>query len=238
LKKQLKDISFQTFDEVDPTSRFVMMQGYMWIKRYFSEGWLDYVFVSSLPGAKFLNSMNILAHFVPVGYHHGMGENQGMKRDIDVVFIGSTKNCRREGLLKTVCQKLKLNGMSIVIADHDCFGEQRTELLNRARISLNVVNHPWNLPGMRFLMSMGCGTLVISEPLEDPTPYKPGIHFVQTSVSDLPEAIKYYIENDDNREIIVRSASKFITEKLTLENSISQIMKVCYEDSTLPPGYI
>jgi len=84
---------------------------------------------------------------------------------------------------------------------------------------------PWETTGLRFLMSMACGAMVISEQIEDPTPYTPGVHFVQVGVSDIPDAMEYYLDNHEERNRIVDAAYNYITRELTMENSIMKILR-------------
>ena len=233
-KKEMANNRAQVFRELDISTARNMMRQYRWLKRYILEGWIDYVFVSSIPQMEFLASRGIPAEFTPVGYHPGMGENLGIARDIDVVFLGNLRYTRRQATLNALRRNLESRGIDLLAVEGECYGRERTELLNRASISLNLVKYPSDLPGVRFLMSMGCGALVVSEPLDNPTPYKVGEHFVQGSVTDLPDVIVHYLENKAEREKIVHSAHNFVTRELTMHNMIKQIMGVCGADSPLP----
>jgi spore maturation protein CgeB len=130
-------------------------------------------------------------------------------------------------------QSLQAKGLRLEIVPRYCLGRERTELLNRARISLNMVSYPWDFPGARFLLSIGCGALVVSEPLENPGPYRAGEHFVQAEVADLPKIIAYYVAHEAEREALTRSAFRFVTCELTLKSSMAHIMEVCHADSAV-----
>lgn len=217
----------------------LMLRRHVWFRHHFSEGWLDFVFTNTVSQQQSLTRMGIPARFAPIGYHPGMGINLPGARDIDVLFIGNVwEGGRRYAVLSAVRQNLALKGVNVVSVEYGSYGEQRTTLLNRARISLNVAHYPWDLPGLRFLMSMGCGALVISEPLDDPTPYRPGEHFVQADITDLAETICYYLEHEWEREAITRTAYDFITQELTLQNTISRIMETCSEAGTMPAANV
>ena len=234
--KEMAKTPGQEFMEVDTLSRRIMMTRYRSLKRRLSEGWLDYVFVSNVAKAEFLASRGVRAELAPVGYHPLMGKDLGVDRDIDVVFIGDVSYPRRERILKTLLRDLVSRGIKLMIVGQGCFGHERTELLNRARISLNLASHPCSTQGFRFLMSMGCGALVVSESLYNAAPFRVGEHFVQASVADLPNTIAHYLANKSEREEIVRSAHNFITKELTIQNAIKHIMGVCGADSALPTG--
>jgi hypothetical protein len=233
-RKELTKSLHPALNELDANSSRMMMHRYAWLKHHFTEGWIDFVFVSSVPRKEFLTSRGIPAKFAPIGYHVGMGTNLGIKRDIDVLFIGGVKNRRRAAVLDTIRQSLTLKGIRLVTIERECYGSQRTELLNRACITLNLVNYPWDLPGIRFLMSMGCSALVVSEPLDDATPYKVGKHFVQASIADLPNVLCHYIEHEDERDAIVGAASNLVSRELTLEKTIVQMLGACDEDFPVP----
>ena len=223
----------QEFIELDAPSRRIMMRRYMDLKHHLLEGWLNYVHVCGAQQKEFLANRGIPAKLTPFGYHPRIGENLGMERDIDVIFIGQAETARRKTILKALRGDLASKGLNLMTVGHGCYGKQRTELLNRAHISLNLVSVPCDFPGYRFLMSMGCGALVVSEPIYDSTPYKAGEHFVQASVADLPDVIVHYLENKAEREKIVSSAHNFVTKELTIQSTIKHIMGVCGADSPL-----
>ena len=234
--------NFKRAMDKDPQSLFtpdvnlcsLMMSRHVWFGQHFSAGWLDFVFTTTVSQQQSLTRMGIPARFAPLGYHPGMGINLSGERDIDVLFVGNVWGSgRRCEILSAVRQDLTLKGVEVIV-QHGSYGEQRTALLNRARVSLNVAHYPWDLPSQRFLMSMACGALVISEPLDDPTPYRPGKHFVQADIADLSETICYYLEHEREREAITRTAYDFLTQELTLRNALSRIMGTCNEVGTLP----
>lgn len=229
-KRKLSNSMHKKFQVVDTITCRNMIHRYWWIKRRFTEGWIDFLFSSTVPAMEFLISRSIPVQFAPVGYHPWMGINLGMERDIDVLFIG-TRHPRRQAILEKLQRSLVSKGKVLMTVEDGCYGKQRTELLNRARISLNLLKAPWGLPGERLLMSMGCGSLVVSEPMENPAPYIAGEHFVQASAEDLPGVITYYLAHGDERKAIVRSAYDFITQELTMEKSIKQILGACDADS-------
>lgn len=231
-KRNLSKSMHKTFQEIDADTFRNVIHRYWWIKRRFTEGWIDFLFSSTIPATEFLISRGIPVQFAPVGYHPWIGFNMGMERDIDVLFIG-IKHPRRQAILKELQRSLVQEGKVLMTVEGGCYGKQRTELLNRARISLNLLKEPWGLPGERLLMSMGCGSLVVSEQMENPAPYRAGEHFVQAEAKDLPGVIAYYLAHEDERKAIVRSACDFVTQELTMEKSIKQILGACGAD---PPA--
>ncbi len=62
---------------------------------------------------------------------------------------------------------------------------------------LSVGRFPGTFVGVRFLIGVACGALVVSEPLYDPSPYVPGEHFVQAPISELPGVIERYLGDEE-----------------------------------------
>ncbi|NUQ62175.1 MAG: glycosyltransferase family 1 protein [Pirellulales bacterium] len=64
---------------------------------------------------------------------------------------------------------------------------------------LNLSKFPWELPGMRFLMGMSCGALVVTERLYDPRPYRFGEHLVEADLDEMPEKIIWHLNHETRR---------------------------------------
>jgi glycosyltransferase involved in cell wall biosynthesis len=146
-----------------------------------------------------------------------------LKRDVDVLFLGHLhkKRCRRTSILKSVKETLQARGYNLKIVDKDCFGQERTKLLNRTKILIDIVRMPWEIPGMRLMMAISCGAMVISTGFKgDPFPYILNKHFVDVDTDQFADTIVYYLQNDSERYKISREAQRFVNEQLTLENNL------------------
>jgi hypothetical protein len=78
---------------------------------------------------------------------------------------------------------------------------------------------------------MANGALVVSEPMYLPAPYVPGEHYVETTSGEMPETIRRYLANDEDRARITSSAYRFMTEGLTLEGSFVQLLRLAEQRS-------
>jgi len=162
-----------------------------------------------------------------VGHHPCWGYDMSLERDIDVVFLGHLhkKRCRRTAVLKYLNERLESNDYKLMIVNKNCFGQERTKLLNRTRILVDVVRMPWEIPGMRLIAAMSCGAMVISTGFKgDPAPYKLNTHFVDADTEQLAKIIMHYLKNDSERNKIAEQAQQFVTEQLTLQNSLQIIL--------------
>ena len=147
------------------------------------------------------------------------------ERDIDVLFLGCVRKTRRASILARLRDELDRRGIKLHIADRDCFGLQRTRLLNRAKIVLNLLKFPWDFPGLRLLMSAGCGAVVVSDTSKDTTPFISGQHFVPATVKEMPAVITHYLHDQQARQRIVEQAYEFVSTELTMDSSLNQILK-------------
>lgn len=166
------------------------------------------------------------AHHVPLGSFADMGRPLGIARDIDVLFLGSLDVARRNGLLA----RLRRAGVPLTAkggwADPECWGDNRTRLLNRARILLNVPRTPGEYSGVRLLLGAVNRCLVVSEPIYEPGSFVPGIHFVSASADEMPGVIRHFLDQPAEAERIVDAAHALATRELTMERSVSRILEL------------
>lgn len=221
--------------DLDLLSCMLLIRASTWYRRKYSNSWLDFVFASTVSQQRFLAQSSVPATFVPPGYHRGMGHDSGQHRDIDVVFIGNSRHRRRGTELKRIVAELKARGITVMTIGTGCYGEERTRLLNRARISLNLVNFPWDIPAVRFLLSMACGAMVVSETIDESAPFEPGKHYVAANIADIPDVVSHYLANDAERNHIIKTAREFIVGECTLERAVGEFTQAYYQ-STRPMG--
>lgn len=108
----------------------------------YEQGWLDILFEFSEYFTNYLNKIGIPAIFIPWGAHPDWYENLGVKRDIDVLWMGSWRTRKRRNTFNQLKSKLEPLGVKFFIADNEVhpfiYGKLRTELLNRSKITLNL----------------------------------------------------------------------------------------------------
>jgi hypothetical protein len=198
---------------------------YFFLKKLSKRGVPDILFVSTTGRQEFLAEKGIQSYFVPFGYTPFAGDDLGLERDIDTLFLGFQDLSRRKKIFKYLRkQGVKLTTLGSWNSP-DYFGDKRTLLLNRTKILLNIMRHDGEMSGMRLIFGMANKALNISEPIYKPTPYIPGKHYVSVEIKEMPAAIQYYLAHDDERQIIVEEAYSFVKNELTIENSWSQMMQ-------------
>lgn len=185
--------------------------------------------VTSAWTANYLKSFGLDAITAYLGYCLEWGDDLGLERDIPVLWLGQSGSTRRARLIHKVREELKQRGVDLLVVDgleHPrVLGEERTKLLNRTRIVLNLMRQPWDDNSMRLYLAAANQAMVISEPMLPHTPFLSGKHLVEANPSDIAEVVCYYLENEDQRRQIVDNAWQLVREELTMENSLQMLLQ-------------
>jgi hypothetical protein len=205
------------------------ISNYLTLRRLARLGIPDLLVVSTPGPQEFLAERGISAHWIPVGYEPNLGRDLGLERDIDALFLGSTLPLRRRRLIR----QLKARGVPLLVAGAygpaGVWGEERTELVNRTKILVDLPRLPGMLTGIRMAIGMSNGALVVSEPLYAPAPFVPGTHFVSTPLEEMPATIRYYLEHEDERRQIAAAGQRLVTEEITMRRSVGQLLELLRE---------
>jgi hypothetical protein len=68
--------------------------------------------------------------------------------------------------------------------------------------------------------------MVVAEPCYRPDPFVPGVHYAEAPVKELPDLIRYYLANDEERERIVAAGHRLVTEELTFARSLETMVEI------------
>jgi hypothetical protein len=167
----------------------------------------------------------IVAHWGSVSCWYA---NLEMERDIDVLWMGQLDTARRRNILANLRSRLAKRGVNLYVVDNKerpfVFGDERTLLLNRAKITLNITRTWYDDNFSRLALAAPNRSLVVSEPLLPHCPlFKPGVHYVSAAIDDLAETIVYYLQNDAERQRIVNGAYRLAMTDLRFGNSVKAI---------------
>lgn len=202
--------------------------------------WIDLVACNTPTRAAFLRQCGIPARFVPLGFHANWGEMPSHapfsgERDIDVLFVGTLRSPSRQRLVPEVLQTL--NGWGFNTCEIDGFpcGQQRSLLLQRARVVLNVLRFPWEFPGPRLFASAACGALCVSNEAVQNEPFQPGLHFVRAPRARMAESISWYLTHEDERRRVAARALQSFSDEFPLLRSIEKLLDPAPQSvATLP----
>jgi hypothetical protein len=209
---------------------------YRWIKMASRRGLLDIVITSTAYGCRFLHEQGIPAHFIPLGYHSVFGGDLQLERDVDVLWLGGMTIYRRR-YLNRLGKELRVRGVKFLDRrgyQKGVWGEERTRLLNRAKVMPHICAIPPQFPGLRFVLGAANKALIISEPVYDSSPFIPGKHFVVGPVEALPDLIDYYLQHEDERLAIVNEAYTFVTQEHTMHRSVTRLLELITSQELTP----
>jgi hypothetical protein len=203
-----------------------VMSNWRQIRESHSEGWVDHFVVSTNQRLRFLSGRKIPAQFIPVGAYEEMGADLGRHRDIPVGFLGSIKYGRRALMLERLSGQLKNKDILLVQVVKDCHGERRCEWLNRTRILVSLHNYSWNPAWIRFLIAARCGTLVVSEPMNDEHPMVAGVHYIAAEVDEMPEVICRLLADSAKMRQVTAAAADLCQRELSLQRSVEKLSRL------------
>ncbi|NOS77595.1 MAG: glycosyltransferase family 1 protein [Nitrospira sp.] len=197
---------------------------YLVLRRWVKQGIPDVLVAPTLGRCGFLSERGIRADWVPLGYEPSCGRDLGSDRDIEVLFLGAQDVPRRNRLLRGLRKKgIRIQAAGSYV-DPGCWGEERTKLLNRTKILLNLARTPGEFPDLRLILGMANKALVLSEPIYRPDPFVSGRHFVSSPIGEMPGIIRYYLAHDAERAAISERAHRLITQDVTMEASVRRIL--------------
>lgn len=211
------------------TARAIRFRYYgdlLWLKR---TGVLTLLVQGSELSNPLLSKRGFPVYFPPIpSYFPEWGADLKLERDIPVLWLGKNGTARRRRLLDRLERELGESGIPLLRIDGErhpyVFGEERTLLLNRTKIVLNVLRESWDNNAMRFQLAALNRALVVSEPLSAQTSLIHLKHLVIAPVHEIPAHIQHYLHHEDERQAITEQAYHLIT-RFKREDAIAQIFE-------------
>lgn len=210
--------------------RFRYLGDFLYAHRH---GLIDVLADISVVYADYLSAAGIPAIHAPFGSSPTWFDDRVRERDIDVLWMGKFASRRRENILRRLRAELAEHGVEIYMVDNVehpfVYDDERTELLHRTKITLNILRTWYDENSLRICMAVPNGSLVVSEPLLAHVPqYIAGEHYVSAPIPKLAETIIHYLNHPTEREKITENARRFITTELTFANAIATIMDAAF----------
>ncbi|MCX6044219.1 MAG: glycosyltransferase [Chloroflexi bacterium] len=194
------------------------------------QGWIDVFADISAVYANLFETRGIPTLTAPFGGACDWYADLNVTRDIDVLWMGKRATGRRSKLLDQVRLELRQRGVEMYVVDNIerpfVFDDARTQLLNRTKITLNLLRTWYDENSLRICLAAANRSLIVSEPLLAHVPqYKAGKHYVTAPVEQLADQIMYYLEHENERQRIVEDAYQLVTHELTIANSVRSLME-------------
>ncbi len=195
-----------------------------------NKGWIDVLAVCSDFVARRFQKNGFPVHYVPWGTMPEWYEDLGLQRDIDVLWMGNLRTRRRTVIFERIRKGLEARGVKLYVANNKenpfIFGDERTQILNRSKITLNLVpwENIWNFP-QRFHVAAPNRSLLVTEPLFPHNPeYVAGEHYVAAPPDQMVDTIMYYLHHESQRNAIVENAYHLATRDMTVERSVNILL--------------
>jgi hypothetical protein len=187
------------------------------------EGLIDAVATTTLARVERFAEAGIDAAWAPQTLGPNQHADLGLERDIPVLFLGAMTVPRR----RLIAWRLRRAGIELMaVGDwHDprYWGDERTRLLNRAVITLNINRFPGNFPDTRFNLAAANRSLIVSEPVYRPDPYVAGQTHVEAEPADLAAVLERCLADHAGREQMISAAYETVTTRLDRERSIGAL---------------
>lgn len=191
------------------------------------QGLLSVLATTSELTATFLQARGFAPIVPGLRYDPMLGSDRNLDRDIPVLWLGQIATDRRGRLLARLRAELKTLGVEIYVVDgveHPyVFGEQRTILLNRTKIVLNLLRTRWDDNSMRMTLAAHNGALIVSEPTLRHTPYRPGVHLVEAPIEQMANTICHYLTHEAERKRIAEQAFDLI-QQYPFDQGVAQMV--------------
>jgi hypothetical protein len=194
------------------------------LRKLIRAGLPDLLLVSTPGRQEYLAERGVASEFVPYGYDpESYGGPLDLTRDIDTLFLGALDVPRRKRLIR----RLRRDGVAVQAmgnwSDPNCFGENRRRVLNRTKILLNLQRYPGELSGIRLILGMANGALVVSEPMYKTGPYVAGEHYVSATIAEMPDVVRHYLAHEEERARIVDAGRRLVFERVTLQRTVARM---------------
>jgi hypothetical protein len=198
-----------------------------WLSETFAspQPWIDLVACGTPTRLAFLRQAGIPARFVPLGFHPAWGEPAAEERDIDVLFVGTCDSPNRRSLVPDVLRQLRDWGFKTLETNAFPPGRQRTALLQRSRVVLNVLRFPWEFPGPRLYASAACGALCVSNEAVQNEPFQPGLHFIRAPRTRMAESISWFLTHEEERRQRAARALQSFASDFSLLASLEKLLQ-------------
>jgi hypothetical protein len=192
-------------------------------------GLVDRVVVTSRDRGRVLNEHGIGSGVVPFGYHPAeagalVAPSAG-ERDIAVAVIGYDSAAgagRRSRVIARLIPAIERLGA--VVRLEGVWGAERDALLRRTRIVLDVQRAPGNFGGLRLLATLAAGAVLVTDTVDDPHPFEPGIDHVEAPIDGLVAAVAALLDDEPRRRRLVEAGQARLLDELSMRRSLERVL--------------
>lgn len=188
----------------------------------------DRIVIDSEDRAEGARAAGIPVAVVPYGYHeriggpfHSLGE-----RDTQVLVLAHMVGGRRPRLLAGIETRLANHGIEVERVSAGIYGPERTRLMRRARVVLDIHRMPGNWPGFRFMVAAAAGAALVTEPLRNPPPLVADEHYVEAPAELLADALLSLLADEPRRRRLVEASQQLLAGNLAMASVLPRLLDV------------
>jgi hypothetical protein len=111
----------------------------------------------------------------------------------------------------------------------DVWGADRNALLRRSRVVLNVQRVPGNFIGTRLILALAAGAVVVTDPMDDPHPFVPGVHYVEAPLGSVLDEAVALLADEPRRRRIVEAGQALLTREVSMPRSLARVLALLDE---------
>jgi hypothetical protein len=187
---------------------------------------VDRVVVTSRDRQSALEGRGLAAVAIPFGYSASMAgpllpPDQGVR---DLVFVSLATRHRRLAEHRSIFDRWREDEPRLV-SINDTWGAERGALLRRTRVVLNVAQAPGDFGGVRLVLALAAGAVVISEPMTDPYPFVAGVHFVEAPRDALLQAARDLVDDEPRRRSIAAAGQRLLAGELAMASCLRRVLR-------------
>lgn len=186
---------------------------------------VDRIVVTSRDRREALLDHGVEADAVPFGYAAAVAgpltSPAADERDLDMVSLGII-HPRMAGR-RAVVQRWRAEEPRLHVLD-GVWGAERGRLLRRSRTVLNVARTPGNFVGVRLVLALAAGAVVVSEPMTDPFPFVAGTHFVEAPLDRLLDAARELCADEPRRRRIAEAGQALLVGELSMASCLRRAL--------------
>jgi hypothetical protein len=185
----------------------------------------DLVVTSRDRGAT-LAAAGLGATVVPFGYHERhagpLTAPDAGPRDVPLLMLGSrATHTRRARQVDDLVRRGAGSGLRVV---EGIWGAEREALLRRTCVVVDVHRIPGNFVGLRLLLSLAAGAALVTEPMTDPWPFVPGVHYLEAPATELLEVATALAADGGHRVGLVEAGQALLRDRLTMRASLEAVL--------------
>lgn len=190
---------------------------------------VDRVVVTSRDRARTLADHSVDAATVPFGYHPAAAgplvapAREG--RDVAVVVVGAgteERRLRRGRVLSAIAPEL--DSLGTVVRLDGVWGADRDAVMRRARVVVDIQRVPGNFTGIRFLIAMAAGAVIVAEPLDDPHPFVPGRDHIEAPAGEIADTVAAILADEAHRRAIAENGQALLAGDLSMRASLERVL--------------